>query len=94
MNYSNLEKLGAYCVISDISEIVSYLGKVLKGKHTIKIRSYGNRINQFGQVHNCNACKSFIRHMGKAVSIDPVTFEVKTFWDDVHSPGYEKTAAD
>ena len=46
------------------------------------------------QVHNCNACKSFIRHMGKAVSIDPVTFEVKTFWDDVHSPGYEKTAAD
>ena len=46
------------------------------------------------QVHNCNACKSFIRHMGKAVSIDPVTFEVKTFWDDVHSPGFEKTAAD
>lgn len=46
------------------------------------------------QVHNCNACKSFIRHMGKAVSIDPVTFEVKTFWDDVHSPGYEKTATD
>ena len=43
------------------------------------------------QVHNCNACKSFIRHMGKAVSIDPVTFEVKTFWDDVHSPGFEKT---
>ena len=46
------------------------------------------------QVHNCNACKSFIRHMGKAVSIDPVTFEVKTFWDDVHSPGFERTAAD
>lgn len=46
------------------------------------------------QVHNCNACKSFIRHMGKAVSIDPVTFEIKTFWDDVHSPGFEKTAAD
>lgn len=47
-----------------------------------------------GQVHNCNACKSFIRHMGKAVSIDPVTYEIKTFWDDVHTPGYEKTAAD
>lgn len=46
------------------------------------------------QEHNCNACKSFIRHMGKAVSIDPVTFEVKTFWDDVHTSGYEKTAAD
>ena len=46
------------------------------------------------QVHNCNACKSFIRHMGKAVSIDPVTYEIKTFWDDVHSPGFEKTAAD
>ena len=46
------------------------------------------------QVHNCNACKSFIRHMGKAVSIDPVTYEIKTFWDDVHTPGYEKTAAD
>ena len=46
------------------------------------------------QEHNCNACKSFIRHMGKAVSIDPVTYEIKTFWDDVHTPGYEKTAAD
>jgi hypothetical protein len=46
------------------------------------------------QVHNCNACKSFIRHMGKAVSIDPVTYEIKTFWDDIHTPGYEKTAAD
>ena len=46
------------------------------------------------QSHNCNACKSFIRHMGKAVRIDPVTYEIKTFWDDVHTPGYEKTAAD
>ena len=46
------------------------------------------------QSYNCNACKSFIRHMGKAVSIDPVTYEIKTFWDDVHTPGYEKTAAD
>ena len=46
------------------------------------------------QLHNCNACKSFIRHMGKAVRIDPVTYEIKTFWDDVHTPGYEKTAAD
>ena len=46
------------------------------------------------QSHNCNACKSFIRHMGKAVCIDPVTYEIKTFWDDVHTPGYEKTAAD
>lgn len=46
------------------------------------------------QSHNCNACKSFIRHMGKAVSIDPVTYEIKTFWDDVHTPGFEKTAAD
>ena len=46
------------------------------------------------QSHNCNACKSFIRHMGKAVSIDPVTYEIKTFWDDVHTPGYEKTASD
>ena len=46
------------------------------------------------QSHNCNACKSFIRHMGKAVSIDLVTYEIKTFWDDVHTPGYEKTAAD
>ena len=46
------------------------------------------------QSHNCNACKSFIRHMGKTVSIDPETYEIKTFWDDVHTPGYEKTAAD
>lgn len=46
------------------------------------------------QGHNCNACKSFIRHYGKVVAIDPETFEIKTFWDDVHTPGYEKTAAD
>lgn len=43
------------------------------------------------QNHNCNACKSFIRHYGKVVAIDPQTFEVKTFWDNVHTPGYEKT---
>ncbi len=30
------------------------LGKMDKGKHTLQIRSYGNRFNQFGQVHNCN----------------------------------------
>lgn len=46
------------------------------------------------QQHNCNACKSFIRHYGKVVAIDPVTYEMKTFWDDVHTPGYEKTAKD
>lgn len=44
------------------------------------------------QDHNCNACKSFIRHYGKVVAIDPQTYKVKTFWDDVHTPGYEKTA--
>lgn len=46
------------------------------------------------QDHNCNACKSFIRHYGKVVAIDPQTYKVKTFWDDVHTPGYEKTAQD
>jgi len=30
------------------------LGKVGKGKHTIDITAYGNRINSFGTVHNCN----------------------------------------
>lgn len=44
------------------------------------------------QEHNCNACKAFIRHLGKVVAIDPVTYRIKTFWDDVHTPGYEKTA--
>lgn len=42
------------------------------------------------QDHNCNACKSFIRHYGKVVAIDPQTYKVKTFWDDVHTPGCEK----
>lgn len=32
------------------------------------------------QDHNCNACKSFIRHYGKVVAIDPQTYKVKTFW--------------
>lgn len=44
------------------------------------------------QDHNCNACKSFIWHYGKVVAIDPQTYKIKTFWDDVHTPGYEKTA--
>lgn len=43
------------------------------------------------QKHNCNACKSFIRHYGKVVVIDPQTYKIKTFWDDVHTSGYEKT---
>jgi len=30
------------------------LGKLKKGTHTLKLRAYGSRINQFGQVHNCN----------------------------------------
>lgn len=34
----------------------------------------------------------FIRHYGKVVAIDPQTYKTKTFWDDVHTPGYEKTA--
>lgn len=38
------------------------------------------------QDHNCNACKSFIRHYGKVVAIDPQTYKIKTFWDDVHTP--------
>lgn len=45
------------------------------------------------QEHNCNACKSFIRHYGKVVAIDPVTYKIKTFWENVHTPGYEKTAS-
>ena len=39
-NYSNFEKLGASCVIGNINDIVSYLGKILKedpiSKYTIK----------------------------------------------------------
>ena len=30
------------------------LGQVSAGKHKITVISYGNRFNQFGQVHNCN----------------------------------------
>lgn len=44
------------------------------------------------QEHNCNACKAFIQHLGKVVAIDPITYQIKTFWDDVHTPGFEKTA--
>ncbi|MCI8417797.1 MAG: hypothetical protein HFI33_09975 [Lachnospiraceae bacterium] len=31
-----------------------HLGKVEAGHHTLHIRAYGNRSNQFGQLHNCN----------------------------------------
>lgn len=40
-----------------------------------------------------NACKSFIRHYGKVVAIDPQTYKIKTFWDDVHTPGYAQALA-
>lgn len=30
VTYSNFEKLGASCVINDLQEVVSYLGKVIK----------------------------------------------------------------
>lgn len=45
------------------------------------------------QDHNCNACKSFIRHYGKVVAIDPQTYKVKTFWDDVHTDKLKDKAA-
>ncbi|MBE5869365.1 MAG: hypothetical protein E7293_10510 [Lachnospiraceae bacterium] len=35
------------------------LGKVEKGTHKLRIRSYGSRINQFGQVHNCNLAERY-----------------------------------
>ena len=30
------------------------LGHLEEGEHEIRIRSYGNRANAFGMVHNCN----------------------------------------
>ncbi|MFT3982849.1 MAG: glycosyl hydrolase [Lachnospiraceae bacterium] len=35
------------------------LGKVSAGRHAIHIRCYGNRINTFGQLHNCNAAEVY-----------------------------------
>lgn len=46
------------------------------------------------QEYNCNSCKSFIGNYGKVVAIDPNTFKIKTFWDNVHTPGFEKIAKD
>lgn len=31
------------------------------------------------QDHNCNACKSFIRHYGKVVAIDPKPLKLRRF---------------
>lgn len=45
------------------------------------------------QEHNCNACKAFITHYGKVVTINPETLEIETFWDNVHVEGYEVVAA-
>ena len=44
------------------------------------------------QIHNCNACKAFITHYGKVVTINPETLEMETFWDNVHVEGYETVA--
>ncbi|POZ89399.1 MULTISPECIES: hypothetical protein [Petrotoga] len=35
------------------------LGKLSKGKHTIDITAYGNRINAFGTIHNCDETYSW-----------------------------------
>ncbi len=35
------------------------LGHVSCGKHTLRIKCYGTRINQFGQVHNCNPLEKY-----------------------------------
>lgn len=35
------------------------LGKVRAGRHEIRIRLYGNRINSFGAVHNANAAETW-----------------------------------
>jgi hypothetical protein len=36
------------------------LGKVSKGKHIISVTTYGNRINTFGTIHNCNHTEHWI----------------------------------
>lgn len=36
------------------------LGKVNKGKHVISVTAYGNRINTFGTIHNCNHTEHWI----------------------------------
>lgn len=36
------------------------LGKVGKGKHVIAVTAFGNRINTFGAVHNCNHTEHWI----------------------------------
>ncbi|GFH89889.1 hypothetical protein IMSAGC002_01134 [Lachnospiraceae bacterium] len=35
------------------------LGRLQGGKHRLKIRSYGSRINMFGQLHNCNPYETY-----------------------------------
>lgn len=42
------------------------------------------------QSHNCHACRSFIKHYGNVVAI--VDNTIVTYWDAVHSAGYENTA--
>lgn len=42
------------------------------------------------QSHNCHACHSFIKHYGNVVAI--VDNTIVTYWDAVHSAGYENTA--
>lgn len=42
------------------------------------------------QSHNCHACHSFIEHYGNVVAI--VDNTIVTYWDAVHSAGYENTA--
>ncbi len=38
------------------------------------------------QEHTCNACKSFIRQAGAAVTLDPVTLKIGTIWDVTDVP--------
>ena len=42
-----------------LAPYVVQLGPVAQGHHRIRIRSCGSRINQFGQVHNCNPAERY-----------------------------------
>ena len=45
------------CVFMDPCKV--QLGALKAGRHRLQIRAYGSRINQFGQVHNCNLAERY-----------------------------------
>lgn len=51
---------GSFCGLIAVSPYQIELGMLKPGRHSLSLRAYGNRVNTFGPVHNCNETEQWI----------------------------------